>query len=204
MLEWKSFTAYNIEVLVQSPQRELMVLFKVLLISCPPRCTFSPPSWTGSQAHITEYSETSLRVFLSQQMQLHQQTRQPGKPHYFIHSFLDQIDKVQGPAALNSSPAAHQQAPGTQQHLSSVPTGTENPESHFQAEMLVMTTHNLFFGGRDHRHHPALWTPHSAQIRRGVMSASWRARDEGAGVWGQLEAAVGTVHISGSPRQSAG
>lgn len=106
MLEWKSFTAYNIEVLVQSPQRELMVLFKVLLISCPPRCTFSPPSWTGSQAHITEYSETSLRVFLSQQMQLHQQTRQPGKPHYFIHSFLDQIDKVQGPAALNSSPPA--------------------------------------------------------------------------------------------------
>lgn len=149
MLEWKSFTTYNIEVPVQSPQRELMVLFKVLLISCPPRCTFSPPSWTGSQAHITEYSKTSLRVFISQQIQLHQQTWQPRKPHYFIHSFLDQIDKVQGPAALNSSPAAHQQAPGTQQHLSSVPTGTEHPESHFQAEMLVMTTHNLFFGGTE-------------------------------------------------------
>ncbi|XP_060253832.1 cytochrome P450 2B4-like [Ovis aries] len=127
----------------------LLDLFNYNFCIMSSRCTFSPPSWTGSQAHITEYSETSLRVFLSQQMQLHQQTRQPGKPHYFIHSFLDQIDKVQGPAALNSSPAAHQQAPGTQQHLSSVPTGTENPESHFQAEMLVMTTHNLFFGGTE-------------------------------------------------------
>ncbi|MXQ96206.1 hypothetical protein E5288_WYG020159 [Bos mutus] len=39
------------------------------------RCTFSPPSWTGSQAYTTEYSETSLRVFISQQIQLHQQTR---------------------------------------------------------------------------------------------------------------------------------
>ena len=174
-----------------------MVLFKVLLISCPPICTFPPPSWTGSQAYTIEYSETSLRVFISQQIQLHQQTRQPGKPHDFIDSFLDQIDKVHGPAA-------HQQAPGTQQHLSSVPTGTENPESHFQAETLVMTMHNLFFGGRDHKHHPALWTPYSAQIPRGSTPASWRAMDEGAGVWGRLEAVVCIVHISGGPSQSAG
>ena len=90
-----------------------------------------------------------------------------------------------------------------QQHLSSVPTGTENPESHFQAETLAMTMHNLFFGGRDHKHHPALWT-HSAQILIRSTSASWRAMDEEAGVWGRPEAAVCVVHISGGPSQSAG
>uniref|UniRef100_A0A452REZ9 Cytochrome P450 n=1 Tax=Ursus americanus TaxID=9643 RepID=A0A452REZ9_URSAM len=62
---------------------------------------------------------TELRFFISEQIQRHQQTRQPGEPRDFIDCFLDQMDKEQ------------------------------DPERHFQEETLVMTTHNLFFGGTE-------------------------------------------------------
>lgn len=69
--------------------------------------------------------------------------------------FLDQMDKVQAPAVLNSIHATHKEAPSTQQHPSPLFTGTERL-SYFQEETWVMTTHNLFFGSRDHKHHPDL------------------------------------------------
>ncbi|KAF4011045.1 hypothetical protein G4228_002179 [Cervus hanglu yarkandensis] len=83
-----------------------------------------------------------LRVSIPQQIQLHQQTQQPGKPRDFIDSFLDQIDKEQ-----------------------------KNLESHFEAETLVMMTQSLLWRYRDHKHHPELWTPHSAQIPRAKVQA---------------------------------
>ena len=111
-----------------------MVSFKVLLISCPPDVQHFPlpPGLAPRPTPLNLRNFAELRVSIPQQIQLHQQTRQPRKPCKFMDSFLDQIDKVQGPAALTPSPAAHQQAPGMQQHLSSVPIGTEEPGEPFR------------------------------------------------------------------------
>ncbi|XP_004396542.1 PREDICTED: cytochrome P450 2F2-like [Odobenus rosmarus divergens] len=76
--------------------------------------------WLPGPHHRIFQNFTELRVFISEQIQRHQQTRQPGEPRDFIDCFLDQMDKEQ-----------------------------EDPESHFQEETLVMTTHNLFFGGTE-------------------------------------------------------
>ncbi|CAK7300342.1 Cytochrome P450 2F2 [Vulpes lagopus] len=76
--------------------------------------------WLPGPHHRIFQNFTELRVFISEQIQRHQQTRQPGKPRDFIDCFLDQMDKEQN-----------------------------DPESHFQKETLVMTTHNLFFGGTE-------------------------------------------------------
>ncbi|XP_032246057.1 cytochrome P450 2F2-like [Phoca vitulina] len=76
--------------------------------------------WLPGPHHRIFQNFTELRVFISEQILRHQQTRQPGEPRDFIDCFLDQMDKEQ-----------------------------EDPESHFQEETLVMTTHNLFFGGTE-------------------------------------------------------
>ncbi|XP_044113281.1 cytochrome P450 2F5-like isoform X2 [Neovison vison] len=76
--------------------------------------------WLPGPHHRIFQNFTKLRVFISEQIKRHQQTRQPGEPRDFIDCFLDQISKEQ-----------------------------EDPESHFQEETLVMTTHNLFFGGTE-------------------------------------------------------
>ncbi|XP_032179964.1 cytochrome P450 2F2-like isoform X1 [Mustela erminea] len=76
--------------------------------------------WLPGPHHRIFRNFTKLRVFISEQIKQHQQTRQPGEPRDFIDCFLDQMSKEQ-----------------------------EDPESHFQEETLVMTTHNLFFGGTE-------------------------------------------------------
>ncbi|XP_012512417.1 PREDICTED: cytochrome P450 2F2-like [Propithecus coquereli] len=73
--------------------------------------------WLPGPHHRIFRNFAELRVFISEQIQRHQQTRQPGEPRDFIDCFLDQMDTEQ-----------------------------QDPESHFQEETLVMTTHNLFFG----------------------------------------------------------
>nr|XP_012629974.1 cytochrome P450 2F2-like [Microcebus murinus] len=76
--------------------------------------------WLPGPHHRIFRNFAELRVFISEQIQRHQQTRQPGEPRDFIDCFLDQMDKEQ-----------------------------QDPDSHFQEETLVMTTHNLFFGGTE-------------------------------------------------------
>ncbi|XP_053462499.1 cytochrome P450 2F2-like isoform X2 [Nycticebus coucang] len=73
--------------------------------------------WLLGPHHRIFRNFAELWVFISEQIQRHQQTRHPGEPRDFIHCFLDQMDK--------------------------------DRESHFQEGTLVMTTHNLFFGGTD-------------------------------------------------------
>lgn len=51
--------------------------------------------------------------------------------------FLDQMNKVQAPAILNSIHATHKEAPSTQQHPSSVRRNRKT-QSYFQEETLVM------------------------------------------------------------------
>ncbi|XP_034492527.2 cytochrome P450 2F2-like isoform X1 [Marmota flaviventris] len=76
--------------------------------------------WLPGPHHQIFRNFEELRVFISEQIQQHQETRQFGEPRDFIDCFLDQMDKEQ-----------------------------QDPESHFQEETLVMTTHNLFFGGTE-------------------------------------------------------
>ncbi|XP_006871580.1 PREDICTED: cytochrome P450 2F2-like [Chrysochloris asiatica] len=76
--------------------------------------------WLPGPHHRIFRNFAELRVFISEQIQRHRQTRQPGVPRDFIDCFLDQMDKEQ-----------------------------QDAESHFQEETLVMTTHNLFFGGTE-------------------------------------------------------
>ncbi|ELW72371.1 cytochrome P450 2F3 [Tupaia chinensis] len=76
--------------------------------------------WLPGPHHRIFRNFAELRVFISEQIQRHRQTRQPGEPRDFIDCFLDQMDKEQ-----------------------------QDPKSHFQDETLVMTTHNLFFGGTE-------------------------------------------------------
>uniref|UniRef100_A0ABI8ALA2 Cytochrome P450 family 2 subfamily F member 1 n=1 Tax=Felis catus TaxID=9685 RepID=A0ABI8ALA2_FELCA len=76
--------------------------------------------WLPGPHHRIFQNFTELQVFISEQIPQHQQTQQPGEPRDFIDCFLDQMEKEQ-----------------------------KDPESHFQEETLVMTTHNLFFGGTE-------------------------------------------------------
>ncbi|XP_037371411.1 cytochrome P450 2F2-like [Talpa occidentalis] len=76
--------------------------------------------WLPGPHHRIFRNFAELRVFISEQIQQHRQTRRPGEHRDFIDCFLDQMDKEQ-----------------------------KDPESHFQEETLVMTTHNLFFGGTE-------------------------------------------------------
>ncbi|XP_012588922.1 PREDICTED: cytochrome P450 2F5-like [Condylura cristata] len=76
--------------------------------------------WLPGPHHRIFQNFAELRVFISAQIQQHRQTRRPGEHRDFIDCFLDQMDKEQ-----------------------------QDPESHFQEETLVMTTHNLFFGGTE-------------------------------------------------------
>uniref|UniRef100_A0A8D2DE11 Uncharacterized protein n=1 Tax=Sciurus vulgaris TaxID=55149 RepID=A0A8D2DE11_SCIVU len=78
--------------------------------------------WLPGPHHQIFQNFEELRTFISEQIQQHQETRKFGEPHDFIDCFLDQMDKVLAP---------------------------QDPESHFQEETLVMTTHNLFFGGTE-------------------------------------------------------
>lgn len=123
-----------------------------------------------------------LQVLLSKQIQRHREKPYPGEPRNFMDCLLDQMDKVQAPAILNSVHATHMEAPSTQQHPSPLSTGTERP-SHFQEETLVMTTHNLF-SAAETMNHPELSAPHSTQSPRGGVSASRKVQVEGARVLG--------------------
>ncbi|XP_007537967.3 cytochrome P450 2F5-like [Erinaceus europaeus] len=76
--------------------------------------------WVPGPHHRIFQNFKELRAFISEQIGRHRQTRQPGEPRDFIDCFLDQMDKEEG-----------------------------DVESHFQEETLVMTTHNLFFGGTE-------------------------------------------------------
>ncbi|XP_049758414.1 cytochrome P450 2F2-like [Elephas maximus indicus] len=74
--------------------------------------------WFPGPHHRILRNFAELRVFISEQIQSHRQTRQVGEPRDFIDCFLDQMDKER-----------------------------QDAESHFREETLVMTTHDLFFGG---------------------------------------------------------
>ncbi|XP_052024487.1 cytochrome P450 2F3-like [Apodemus sylvaticus] len=76
--------------------------------------------WIPGPHHRIFKNFHELRLFISEQIQWHRQSRQTGQPRDFIDHFLDQMDKEQ-----------------------------QAVESHFQDETLVMTTHNLFFGGTE-------------------------------------------------------
>lgn len=53
-----------------------------------------------------------------------------------------------GPCYPKPPHATHQEVPGSH-NTRLCPQEQEDPESHFQEETLVMTTHNLFFGGTE-------------------------------------------------------
>ncbi|XP_027286213.1 cytochrome P450 2F2-like [Cricetulus griseus] len=76
--------------------------------------------WIPGPHHRIFKNFQELRLFISEQIQWHRQSRQAGQPRDFIDRFLDQMAKEQ-----------------------------QDLESHFQDETLVMTTHNLFFGGTE-------------------------------------------------------
>ncbi|XP_021042358.1 cytochrome P450 2F3-like [Mus pahari] len=76
--------------------------------------------WIPGPHHRIFKNFQELRLFISEQIQWHRQSRQTGEPRDFIDCFLDQMDKEQ-----------------------------QDLESHFQDETLVMTTHDLFFGGTE-------------------------------------------------------
>uniref|UniRef100_G1M0H6 Cytochrome P450 family 2 subfamily F member 1 n=1 Tax=Ailuropoda melanoleuca TaxID=9646 RepID=G1M0H6_AILME len=111
--------------------------------------------WLPGPHHRIFQNFTELRVFISERTQRHQQTRQPGEPHDFIDCFLDQMDKEQ-----------------------------EDPESHFQEETLVMTTHNLFFGGTETT---------STTLRYGLLILL-KYPEMAAKVQAELDAVVGWMH----------
>lgn len=104
--------------------------------------------WLPGPHHRIFQNFTELQVFISEQIQQHQQTRQPGEPRDFIDCFLDQMEKVQA-----RYPKFHpHRPPRGAQHVAAArlrPQEQKDPESHFQEETLVMTTHNLFFGGTE-------------------------------------------------------
>ncbi|KAK7801151.1 hypothetical protein U0070_007065 [Myodes glareolus] len=76
--------------------------------------------WIPGPHHRIFKNFQELRLFIAEQIQWHRQSRRAGEPRDFIDRFLDQMDKEQ-----------------------------QDLGSHFQDETLVMTTHNLFFGGTE-------------------------------------------------------
>lgn len=64
-------------------------------------------NWIPGPHHRIFQNFEELRIFISEQIQRHRRTRQPGEPRDFIDCFLDQMDKVHAPAALNSIHVSH-------------------------------------------------------------------------------------------------
>nr|XP_051692379.1 cytochrome P450 2F2 isoform X3 [Oryctolagus cuniculus] len=113
--------------------------------------------WIPGPHHRIFGNFTELRVFISEQIQRHRQTRQPEVARDFIDCFLAQMDKVQE---------------------------QQDPESHFQRETLVMTTHNLFFGGTETT---------STTLRYGLLILV-KYPEVAAKVQAELDAVVGRAH----------
>lgn len=87
-----------------------------------------------------------------------------GKPYDLIDCFLDQRERVQAPAVLNSVHASHEEAPSTPLLYPQ----EQKKRSHYQKETLVVTTCNHFCSTETpHTNHP-----YSTQIPRGGMSPS--------------------------------
>lgn len=63
--------------------------------------------WLPGPHHQIFQNFEELRTFISEQIQQHQETRKFGEPHDFIDCFLDQMDKVLAPAALNPIDRTH-------------------------------------------------------------------------------------------------
>ncbi|KAM7340059.1 hypothetical protein ACRRTK_000674 [Alexandromys fortis] len=76
--------------------------------------------WIPGPHHRIFKNFQELRLFIAEQIRWHRQSRRAGEPRDFIDRFLDEMDKEQ-----------------------------QDLDSHFQDETLVMTTHNLFFGGTE-------------------------------------------------------
>ncbi|XP_043847383.1 cytochrome P450 2F2-like [Dromiciops gliroides] len=74
--------------------------------------------WIPGPHHRIFSNFKKLQAFISKEIKKHEENRQPEEPQNFIDFFLDQMEKEK-----------------------------QEPGSHFNKETLVMTTHNLFFGG---------------------------------------------------------
>lgn len=66
--------------------------------------------WIPGPHHRIFKNFQELRLFISEQIQWHRQSRQTGEPRDFIDCFLEQMDKVPVPAALNGTHPVNQQA----------------------------------------------------------------------------------------------
>ncbi|XP_069918297.1 cytochrome P450 2F5 isoform X6 [Oryctolagus cuniculus] len=133
------------EVILGSASAQIYNIFPSLL------------DWIPGPHHRIFGNFTELRVFISEQIQRHRQTRQPEVARDFIDCFLAQMDKVQE---------------------------QQDPESHFQRETLVMTTHNLFFGGTETT---------STTLRYGLLILV-KYPEVAAKVQAELDAVVGRAH----------
>lgn len=106
--------------------------------------------WLPGPHHRLFQNFTELQGFISEQIQRHRETRQSGEPRDFIDCFLDQMDKVQHPSLALNSPHGAQSPNSTAFFPPTTPTQEQDhPDTHFLEETLVMTTHNLFFGGTE-------------------------------------------------------
>ncbi|XP_016277728.2 cytochrome P450 2F1-like [Monodelphis domestica] len=76
--------------------------------------------WIPGPHHRIFSNFKKLQAFISEEIQKHKERRQPEEPRNFIDFFLDQMEKEK-----------------------------QDPRTHFYLETLVMTTHNLFFGGTE-------------------------------------------------------
>ncbi|XP_056652196.1 cytochrome P450 2F2-like isoform X2 [Monodelphis domestica] len=76
--------------------------------------------WVPGPHHQIFHNFELLRAFIYDQIWKHQKTRKQGEPRDFIDCYLDQIDKDK-----------------------------QDPWSHFHMDTLMMTTHDLFFGGNE-------------------------------------------------------
>ncbi|KAM9033444.1 cytochrome P450 2F2-like [Sarcophilus harrisii] len=76
--------------------------------------------WIPGPHHRIFRNFQKLQAFISEEIKKHKESRQPEEPRNFIDFFLGQMEKEK-----------------------------QDPGSHFYEETLVMTTHNLFFGGTE-------------------------------------------------------
>ncbi|XP_044540309.1 cytochrome P450 2F2-like, partial [Gracilinanus agilis] len=76
--------------------------------------------WIPGPHHRIFSNFKKLQAFISEEIKKHKKSRQPEEPRNFIDFFLDQMEKEK-----------------------------QDPRTHFYMETLVMTTHNLFFGGTE-------------------------------------------------------
>ncbi|XP_051017879.1 cytochrome P450 2F3-like [Acomys russatus] len=112
-------------------------------------------NWVPGPHHRIFKNFQELRLFILEQIQWHRQSRQTGEPRDFTDRFLDQMDKEQ-----------------------------QDPESHFQEDTLVMTAHNLFFGGTETT---------STTLRYGLL-IMLKYPEVAAKVQEELDATVGRAH----------